>query len=353
MLGRISGKITTTKFSFLVEQETKKFEYIQVYHRDVGHVLCQIIEIIRNNGVTTAMCHVLGYKDESNQIKSLRQPFEPDAEVEIADDNFIKEIIKLSGDTKGAFIGNLDGRDIPIYLDLQNLLTKHVSILAKSGAGKSYCVGVLLEEIIEKNVPLLIIDPHGEYGSMKFKNTNDKELAILKKYGLNAKGFSRNIVEYGNPDVVSSAKKLTLSNEFKPRELFGLLPSKLSSSQEALLYSAMKSLDSFNFDDLRKVLMEENAPNKWHVISMIDYLEELGIFSDSPVPLNELIQSGRCSIINFKGISPEIQDIMVSRLLSCLFEERKKNNIPPFFCVLEETHNYCPEKSFSSTFKTN
>ena len=32
-----------------------------------------------------------------------------------------------------------------------------------------------------------------------------------------------------------------------------------------------------------------------------------------------------------------------------LFELRKKNKIPPFFTIIEEAHNYCPERSFGET----
>ncbi|MBU0666783.1 MAG: hypothetical protein ABIC91_00350, partial [Nanoarchaeota archaeon] len=60
ILGRITGKITTTDFSFKIEEETRKLEYIQVYHKVYEYVLCQIIEIERNNQENIAKCKVIG-----------------------------------------------------------------------------------------------------------------------------------------------------------------------------------------------------------------------------------------------------------------------------------------------------
>jgi hypothetical protein len=47
-----------------------------------------------------------------------------------------------------------------------------------------------------------------------------------------------------------------------------------------------------------------------------------------------------------KGIPPEIQDVIVYKLLKDLFSARKQEKIPPFFCILEEGHNFAPERGF-------
>src|SRR5690349_25066700 len=45
VLGTIIGKSTTREFSFQIEAETKVFEYLKVFHRVFGDVLCQVVEI--------------------------------------------------------------------------------------------------------------------------------------------------------------------------------------------------------------------------------------------------------------------------------------------------------------------
>ena len=189
ILGHIRGKITTTHFTFEIERETKKFEFVQIYHKLYNYVLCQVVEIERN-AKDIAKCVVLGRLDDKNNVKGIRVPFDHDAEVLRAEDKLIKRVIQLdSKKDASAFIGILDGRHIEIYLNLQKLLTKHVAILAKSGAGKSYCVGDLIEEIITKKIPLLIIDPHGEYSSLKLANDVPKELEVLEKLRLSPQAF--------------------------------------------------------------------------------------------------------------------------------------------------------------------
>ncbi len=345
ILGRIFGKITTNNFQFLVEKETRKFEFVQVLHKVYDYVLCQVVEIERTDK-DIAKCIVIGYKDEKGVIKPIRIPFEQNSEVLIAEDDFIKSIIQLDAPEKGAFIGKLEGKNIDVLLDLKKLLTKHVAVLAKSGAGKSYAVGVLIEEILDKKVPILIIDTHGEYTTLKYPNEEEKE--ALQKYGLKPKGF-KNIQEYGDSKLNQTLRPLRLNNNLTTPEIMQLMPGKLSNTQMGLLYSALKNLSNVNFTTVLLGLDQEDNSAKWSIINNLEYLNHLEFFSDIFIPHNEMIQPGKCTIINLKGISPDIQEIIVYKLLKDLFEARKQEKIPPFFTVIEEAHNYCPERSFGET----
>jgi len=347
ILGRIYGKITTSEFKFRIEKETRKFEYVQVFHKVYNYVLCQIVEIERHDNESIAKCVIIGYKDKDGKIKHIRIPFDPNTEVLKADKEFIMDIVKLEKSEQGAYIGKLDGVDIPIYLDLVKLLTKHCAILAKSGAGKSYTVGVLIEEIMERKVPLLIIDPHDEYSTLKFENDNKDDLEQLKRYNLKPKAYK--IQEYGDTKLNNELKKLKLSNVVSNDELIHLIPGKLSSAYLGMLYSALRNIDRPDFTSLLLELDKEESNAKWNLINIIEYLNNLHIFSDAPTPLNELIQPGVCSIINLKGINPDIQEIITYKLFTDIFQARKTNKIPPFFLVVEEAHNYCPERNFGET----
>ena len=346
ILGNIIGKITTTHFNFEIERETKKFEFVQVYHKLYNYVLCQVIEIERNSK-DIAKCVILGRIDEKGNIKGIRVPFENNAEVLKAENSLIKKVIQLdSKKDASAFLGKLDGRNINVYLQLQKLLTKHVAVLAKSGAGKSYCVGVLIEEIINKKIPLLIIDPHGEYSSLKLANDNIKEVESIKELGLTPQGFK--IKEYGDTKVNPEIIPLRLNNNLTSNEIIHLLP-KLSSNQQSLLYGAIKELDEINFTNLLLSLDREENNAKWGIINVITYLKDMELFSENFTPYQELVKPGNCSVINLKGISPDAQEIIIYKLLKDLFELRKKNIVAPFFLVLEEAHNYCPERNFGET----
>ncbi len=345
MLGRITGKATTLQFSFelLPGADVKNFEYVKVLHRVYSWVLCQVVEIEVSHEHSVAKCHILGYKDERGRTKQIRIPFDMDSEVFLADDDIIREVIQL-GDGKGdAFLGLLEGKDIPVRLDLSKLLTKHVAVLAKSGAGKSYAVGVLVEEILERHVPVLVIDPHGEYGRLSEKNTDSKDAETMARFHVQPKAYR--VREYGDPHE-QGVIPLRLASNLTSQELIHLIPGKLNNTQLGVLYSAMKGLDQLTFESLILALESEESSAKWSIINLVDHLRTLGIFSSAPIAYNELVKSGTCSVINMRGISPEIQQVIVYKLAKDLFELRKQNKVPPFFLVVEEAHNYCPERSF-------
>ncbi len=344
ILGNIIGKTSTNDFRFLVKNKTKKFDYVQVLSNE-NYVLAQIIEIEKDNNQTIAYCNIIGYR-ERNDFKRLLVPLEPGIEVLKADSDFIKEIIGLKN--KGIYLGKLEGYDdIDIFLDLNKILNNKISILAKTGSGKSYTSGVLVEDIIESGIPLLIIDPHGEYSSLRFENDKDKEKMI--KFNVKNKSYRDKVIEY-SPDIEinASAKPLRLNNyNLSTSDVIQLFPAKLSNTQIGLLYGAIKNLSGkVDFDNLILELDLEDNSAKFSLIHILEYLKKLNIFSDAPTSLQELISPGKCCIINLKGINQELQEVIVYKLLKDLFDARKKNNIAPFFCVIEEAQNFVPERNF-------
>ncbi|PIN99804.1 hypothetical protein COT72_04415 [archaeon CG10_big_fil_rev_8_21_14_0_10_43_11] len=54
-------------------------------------------------------------------------------------------------------------------LNAEEVVTSRTCVTAQSGAGKSYLIGVLCEELLKKEWPFCIIDPEGEYSSLKQK----------------------------------------------------------------------------------------------------------------------------------------------------------------------------------------
>ena len=56
-------------------------------------MLCQIVELEKQDSTTTAHCQIIGYVDKEGKIKRPRIPFEPGSEVFLAEDHFIQQII--------------------------------------------------------------------------------------------------------------------------------------------------------------------------------------------------------------------------------------------------------------------
>lgn len=348
MIARLYGKSNIYQFKIEIFGDIKTFDFLDVHHQESGNVLCQVINITRDNDKLIGDCKIIGYRD-SGVLKNIRTPFANEANIEIASDEFIEKTIGLNIDNAD-FIGLLEHHpNLKISMDLKKTITKHIAVLAKSGAGKSYTVGVLLEEVMKKNIPIVILDPHNEYSSIKFPNTNKKDLSRLQKFGISPQGFLERIKEY-SPDtkVNAQAEPITLDiNTLKPQDLIDSLPQKLSPAQQSLIFNVLSNLNNrVNFDELIFNISNEESNSKWSLIALLEQLKKLNIYSSNPTPLTEVIKYKRTSIITLKGVEPYIQETFVAGLLKELFEARKKEEIPPFLLVLEEAHNFCPERSF-------
>ncbi len=354
-LGVVSGRISTSNFSFTAQGKVKKFDYLKLYHDEVGFVLCQVSDLVNENNVITCNCEVIGYKDNEGLLKVPKTTISSGVEIYKADDDFIKKILGLDKE-EGVYLGMLDNYpSIKVKIDSKKLITKHLAVLAKTGAGKSYTLGVIVEELLEQGIPIVIIDPHGEYSSLRYANTNSIELEKMKDFDISPKGYSDKILEY-SPDVIVNPDAIPLSiniNSLSAHEISTLTPIKIGGTQLGILYNAIAeakkdSLD-YDLDDIKRRIDEVNSNAKYGLYSCIDFLNNLGIFSKNPVNVESLVNPGKASIINLKGVDPEIQKIIVAKICSDLFEKRKKSLIPPLFLIVEEAHNFCPERSFGES----
>ncbi len=348
MIARLYGKSNVYNFKIEIFGNVKTFDFLRVEHHENKGVLCQVTNITRDNDKLIGDCKIIGFK-EAGVLKNIRTPFMNDAIVDIAPDEFIEETIGLNIDNQD-FLGLLEHHpNLKISLDLKKTITKHIAVLAKSGAGKSYTVGVLLEEVMKKNIPIVILDPHNEYSSIKYPNTNKKDLSRLEKFNLTPHGFLERVKEY-SPDtkVNTQSEPITLDiNTLKPQDLIDSLPQKLSPAQQSLIFNVLSNLNNrINFDELIFNISNEESNSKWSLITLLEQLKKLNIYSSNPTPLQEIVKYQRTSIITLKGVEPYIQETFVGGLLKELFEARKKEKIPPFLLVLEEAHNFCPERSF-------
>ena len=379
-IGVIFGKTGTSKFKFAVPEgsQVKRTDYVKVWHENDGWTLAQVISMIRSSedfkldiaaeaagGVQVdspesklvAEATVIGSRETDGLLRTPRTPFSPGDKVFAPDHTLIRSTLGLShGDI---YIGLLEGHDIKVTLNMNSLIQKHCSILAKTGSGKSYTAGVILEEIMERKIPLLIIDPHGEYGSLKESGTlNQKEL--YEKFGISPNGYGSQVTVYTpankviNPDAdkVFRLDGMNLS----PKDLIQILPDEKSNNQQALLYEALTKIraemESYALDDIIFEVGNNKSKVKWNVISSLESIRDADILSDNPTTLDELFAPGRASIIDMKGVSPQIQSMIVSKLCSDLFEARKMGTVPPGMLVVEEAHNFCPERGFDKTVST-
>lgn len=176
----------------------KRGEFVKIRHKETSndpetYVLGRIVSISRNNilynsnmGEGLSQLEILpgaqvtgetlfgtielvGYRDPSGQIKIPRRPLNPGEKVYGVDYEFLSSFYKFDENTS-IHIGNLIGYDrgeniVPVYLDVNKLVTEHLAILAMTGSGKSYTVGRIIERLVaQMNGTVVVFDVHGEYG---------------------------------------------------------------------------------------------------------------------------------------------------------------------------------------------
>ena len=347
------GKIissSTSNFTFSAYGEIKKFDYVCIEHE--GLALAQIKEVKQDSNGTIGEAEIIGYE---NRKYMARSPFKVGSSVYKASYDAIRKIIGIESD--GLYIGLLKDTDMKVYLSPETIIKKHLCILAKSGSGKSYVMGVIIEEMIKKGYPVVIIDAHGEYVSLRHPNLDKQEFKAMKKFGVKPRSYIKNVVEYApligkNKDAVPLFLD-ELNIDFE--DLLQLIP-KATPLQRGILYEAYKMAKEkriYSLKDIIEIIRFAKSNAKWNLLPQLEQIYSTKLFSPNSTPIEEIVKKKRCSIINLKGVPLRIQEILVSQLLSKIFEERKKNSIPPVLIVIEEAHRYCPERGEGKSMAGN
>jgi DNA helicase HerA-like ATPase len=297
---------------------------------------------------------VLGYRDKHGIISLPSAPFAAGQRVYSAKQELIRSVLGLDiPENIGAYIGLLRSHDMKVHLNINELVQKHVSVIAKTGSGKSYIVGILVEELLKRKIPVIVLDPHGEYSGLMHPNIDKSDSKQMSRFNIKPQGYSDAVHEYSlNPDINSGTLPLTLpSYGLSPDAISELLGLRGTGVQTAIMFKAinriMNKKNYFTLKELRHVIELDKNSAKWHLINNLENLIATGIFADRPTRLRELVQPGRVSVINLRGIPPTQQQIAVTHLTRQLFEARKLNKIPAMMLVVEESHQFCPQQGSS------
>ncbi len=331
----------------------KNLDFVAIKGAEDSWVLSQIDGVESHpDGKTIANCDIIGVR-KGGTLLGLKTPVKPSSLVYSADKKIIQETLDLP--KGGIYLGKLDAnKDVPVFVDAGELVSKHLCVLAQTGSGKSYVTGVIVEELLEKKIPVIVIDSHGEYVSLGAENQNPKEIEKMQDFGISPKAYR--VREYSTDSRVNpGAEQITFSDKnLEATEIASLFPAKASASQTGVLYAAVleaKRKGEYNLADIIEIVGAMEGASKWTVINMLEVVRATNLFTDNPTPLKDIVKPGSASIINLRGASPEIQQVVVHRLVEKLFEQRKIGRVPPLFLIVEEAHNFCPEKEVRMSSK--
>ena len=230
--------------------------------------------------------------------------------------------------TGGLHIGGLDHHELDVRLNLTRLLQKHLAILAMSGAGKSFLMANVIEELLDRKeedgkVATIVIDTHGEYTSF----ADDPA--------------------YSNRVKVVPIEEMKIGLPGMSRHQLSVLAG-LSGPQERELGKVMAGMKPpYTIKELISAVDEVlESRSKEIILAALDSLKELRIFGARDTPnVTELAKQGHLTVLDMSGtISMKKKRLAVAHVASKLFEARRHGSVPPFLLILEEAHQYVPEK---------
>ncbi|MFH1663346.1 MAG: ATP-binding protein [archaeon] len=284
----------------------------------------------------------LGVFTESLTKRSTFPP-SPGIKVRVASDKNLKKFFGFD-EKNGLSLGKVEYHDTEVKINLTKLMQKHVAVLAMSGAGKSYFVGVLLEELLERKkeqgrIATIVLDVHGEYGSF-CEPTTDKK---FKDYSSKTKLVNARNIRIGVSKLSAGLFSSILPGLSAPQKRdLGRIIFKLQQKMK-------EGLGPYSLNDIKRELSKdeevkdvtEKALNSWFA-----ELEELNLFSETDSPsLEDLVEPGKMTVVDFSDIIHlKKKQIIVNYFANKLFALRRKKQIPPFFLVLEEAHQFIPER---------
>ena len=315
-------------------------------------------------GYLVTVCTVIGHfdKDLGEFCNPLTKPNTGDA-VYLAPDEMLASISKVKPGTRGsANVGVVLGRKCPVVLSVKDIVSQHLSIIAATGSGKSYTVGVLLEEIMgpENRGAVLVFDPHGEYSTLT---------ELMNLDSMTKKDY-RPVVKVIRPeDIKIRIRDMTFSDICAVMD-----DGNMSDKMRVLMHGVYEEVKqafhekrgNFTYDELRRAIQqnrEARGEDEATYTALLWRLQKLepspfSIFDDHMhQDLDEFFQIGQLTVLDMSGIEAGFQQLIAAVLLRRVFTARKdtvtKRNTPdsssdkylpyPVFIVLEEAHRFAPQ----------
>ena len=436
VLGKLVGNTGDASQLTMVVQDSfsvRRGEFVRIMHQErhdesVVPVLGRVTRIHRSNmlfnaglgdGVTElellpganvtgenlfANLELVGYRDPvSRQIKIPRRPLDPGAAVETVDFQFLSDFYEFNEHTS-LHLGNLVGYErgentVPVFLDVNKLVTEHMAVLAMTGSGKSYTVGRIIERLVSlNNGTVVVFDPHGEYGKALAKgqlnfsdgltdveDARDREtlpkirntLERLQQAGAGIHVYSPQNESFKHKYAGTNTPLALQFDHFEMDDIAEILPG-LTEPQQRVLDVAIRywrttdkteprdinrlryflgdGIDELReWDDLSdaeaKALNGRSAAVASMKLSRV--LNEAQSFysaaMDAPTDIYKMIgrpsnRQGRLVVIDLQGLSDTAKQVICALVSSEILKAASSKTDPlrPCFLVFEEGHNFAP-----------
>src|SRR5438309_2983533 len=369
VLGRIIKRVPLKLYpdTFLAEPEISPAQVAAMVGYDA-----------RANELFELHVAIMGYYEQATG--SFINPWIPPQsgkQIFLADDDMLAGILsrRRAGQNGSAIIGSLLTRPpgaVPVVLSVKDLVSTHLAIIASTGAGKSYLASVIIEELMQpyNKASVLILDPHGEYGTLS-------EIANAEQFSEESKearesigrgGSYRAQVRVYKPDQVKV--RLSSLNIGDMRHLL----SEMTEKQQYLLNRALRKVNEtkrgtpWGSADLKQAIKSvakqkgdedsEGADDSSTIHALTwrieDRFENSYTFDDlQHLDLPEIFKPGQCTVLQLNDIDERDQQVVVATILRRLYKARMETErgkvhsgefyLPyPVFVLIEEAHHFAP-----------
>lgn len=267
--------------------------------------------------------------------------------------------------------------DIPFLFDYKKMSEyPHIGIFGGSGSGKSFGLRVLLEEIMQKAIPAIVLDPHYE---MDFKHHSDYNLNHI--YGSKYKVFNIgrdvgiNFGDLNNEEIknlldaispMTEAMRNALDQIKKNKDSFDTFKNRLVSvsnyfNQEFYGEDRQESGQRYNYDEhIENIASTVNQASVKGILWRFNALEREGIFFKNPNEIEAALNEQKLVILQGRD---RILKVFASYILSKFYYLRRDyidshlqrkdeaEYFPPFVVLTDEAHNFAP-KAFDTPSKS-
>jgi hypothetical protein len=314
-----------------------------------------------------ASARILGYLDEGKKkgrIISPRFPPYPGAKVYRAPADLLAKVFGNGHIALGKLRSH---EDVPVKVNIDELVSKHFAVLAITGAGKSYSVAIIVSRIInELKGSVIIVDPHEDYVPfINNKNIKGNVTVFSAKRTTGRQRIAFKIRNFGYEELVSILgipEKATIQRDLFSRAYWNLQEKGRDWDLDDLKIEINSIIDDLKSDDETKkegTRLENSRPGLFSRIDLAPGRDVLTKSSELPVynaSGPSLVKPNQISIITLTGLGARTQQTIVDLIARKVFlagrAKARNEKAPQIPCavlmVVEEAHNFIPGAGRSS-----
>ena len=365
VVGICVGETSLTEVTFISDKMPKVGQYVTIEY-DGKQVLGMIENLIRGNDALNVDINdfkaiqkissigvddnyirgkvkILG--DVKDNLKLPRTPVLPGTEIKLADKDILKEIFKVKNPLKLGCLVNQG--DVEVNVEANPILSRHLAILAMTGAGKSNTVSVLIDQLLGYSVPVFVFDMHGEYKDASFPNGDVN--VISPRINPNYMAFNeiRRLVNIPTNGYIQERHFRRAFREAKD-----------------MLGDGRANTNNFlqvMYDILYEKSLEEGSDKQ--IVDVMNKIDDSmdrysKLFDKNAANILSNIKAGYVNVLDLSQVDESVASVLVSHILRNSLQRSKdaahsdnKNDLldNSVFFILEEAHILAPNKRDSDS----